>query len=1034
MNRRSITLSLLGCTLAGIATAQPKDEWRNPHINHVNRAPMHTAFFAYQTAEEAKLANPQESQNYLSLNGNWKFNWVKDADMRPTDFYATNFNDKGWGVMPVPGNWELNGYGDPIYVNVGYQWRTSQAQYSLDVPIVNNHVGSYRRTIEIPADWDGKEVLAHFGAVSSNMYLWVNGKYVGYSEDSKLETEFDITKYLKPGKNLIAFQVFRWSDGTFLEDQDFWRLTGVARDCYLYAREKVNLADIRITPSLDDNYRNGELAIDLKVDGKATVELNLTDAQGKSVATSTVSGSGDIATTMAVENPLKWSAETPNLYKLTATVKSGDKVTEVVPVNVGFREIEIKNGQVLVNGKPVLFKGANRHELDPDGGYVVSRERMEEDVKIMKELNINAVRTCHYPDDDYFYELCDKYGIYMVAEANVESHGMHYGKESLAHNVDYTSGHLERNERNVERNYNHPSIIFWSLGNEAGMGTNFEQAYDLVKSMDSSRPVQYERAEMDFEHTDIFCPMYYNYEQSENYSKQSDVKVPLIQCEYAHAMGNSQGGFKEYWDLIRKYPSYQGGFIWDFVDQSLRGYDQKDRMIYMYGGDYNPYDPSDNNFCNNGLISPDRKPNPHADEVKYYHQSIWVEATKLSANGATLSIYNENFFIDLARYELNWELMANGKAVDSGTITSLDIAPQARKEVTISFDGAKAEGELILNVDFALKHKDGLLEAGHQIAKSQIMVREQAAQSLNIENKQLVNIDVVEPVIDNSNHIYTVVRGETFQIDFSKSTGCINKYIVDGRALLQEGGALTPNFWRAPTDNDMGAGLNNRWAVWRNPTLELKSFETKMENGLVAVDAQYDMPEVGAALSINYLINNEGAIKVTQKMVAADGKEVPNLFRFGMKMQMPKVMSEIMYYGRGPIENYVDRKTSTFIGLYDQNVDEQFYSYIRPQETGNKSDVRWWEQTDMGGFGLKFQGAEPVAMSALNYTIESLDDGKQKDQRHSPQVEEADFVTVTIDSEQSGLGCVNSWGTLPRPEHMVPYADYQFSFMIEPIK
>ena len=501
--------------LTHLLVSAQSDEWKNPKVNEINRLPMHTHFFAYESKDLAAQFCPAQSENYLTLNGNWKFNWVNDADQRPMDFFETNFNDKAWSLMPVPGNWELNGYGDPIYVNVGYPWRNQYNSRSNPIMVQNqnNHVGSYRREIELPANWKSKEIIAHFGAVTSNIYLWVNGKYVGYSEDSKLEAEFNLTKYLKPGKNLIAFQVFRWNDGSYLEDQDFWRLSGVSRDCYLYTRNKNHIEDLRITPNLDAQYTNATLSVELNVKGKSVVELELLDKNNALVEAKTISGKDKISTVFNLENPAKWSAENPNLYTLVSTLKDGEKVVEVISQKVGFRSVEIKNAQLLVNGKAVLIKGANRHELDPDGGYVVSRERMRQDIQRMKELNINAVRTCHYPDNNYWYDLCDEYGIYMVAEANVESHGMGYGDETLAKNADFALAHLQRNQRNIQRGYNHPAIIIWSLGNEAGFGPNFEACYNWIKAEDNSRLVQYQGGGNN-KFTDIYCPMYLDYGRS----------------------------------------------------------------------------------------------------------------------------------------------------------------------------------------------------------------------------------------------------------------------------------------------------------------------------------------------------------------------------------------------------------------------------------------------------------------------------------------------------------------------------------------
>ena len=1013
--------------LALTAGAQTFQEWRNPEINAVNRAPMHTNYFAFENADAAKKADKKQSTNYMTLNGTWKFNWVKDADSRPTDFWKTGFNDKGWDDLQVPAVWELNGYGDPIYVNVGYAWRNQFQNNPPEVPTENNHVGSYRREIVVPASWKGKDIIAHFGSVTSNMYLWVNGRYVGYSEDSKLEAEFDLTPYLKPGqKNLIAFQVFRWCDGTYLEDQDFFRYSGVGRDCYLYARNKKRIQDIRVTPDLDAAYQNGSLAVNLDLKGSGKVDLELIDAQGKQVATATANKSGLV--TMNVENPKKWSAETPYLYTLRASMQGSN---EVIPVKVGFRKIELKGDQILVNGKAVLFKGADRHEMDPDGGYVVSPERMLQDIQIMKQFNLNAVRTCHYPDDNLWYDLCDQYGIYVVAEANIESHGMGYGDKTLAKNPSYKKAHLERNQRNVQRGFNHPSIIFWSLGNEAGDGPNFEQCYKWIKAEDPSRACQYEQARQK-EHTDIFCPMYYDYNGMEKYGQRTDATKPLIQCEYAHAMGNSQGGFKEYWDLIRKYPNLQGGFIWDFVDQSCRWKGKDGVMIYAYGGDFNRFDASDNNFCDNGLISPDRVPNPHMYEVGHFYQNIWTTPADLSKG--EVNVFNENFFRDLSAYYMEWQVLKDGKVIRTGRVDDLKVASQETAKITLNIGKTCTCKEWLLNVFYKLKNREGLLPAGFTVAKNQLTLNDYKAPSMDLKNVETTNVATVVPqIIDNQYH-YLIVKGNNFVAEFNKQNGYLSKYAVDGTEMLKEGAALTPNFWRAPTDNDMGAGLQNRYAAWKNPGLKLVSLNSKTENDQIVVNAEYDMKNVSAKLYLTYVINNEGAIKVTQKMTADKNAKVSPMFRFGMQMQMPKCFETVEYYGRGPVENYSDRNHSTDLGIYRQSVDEQFYSYIRPQETGTKTDIRWWKQLNAGGNGLKVVGDAPFSASALHYTICSLDDGEQKDQRHSPEVQKADLTNLIIDKAQMGLGCVNSWGALPLPQYMLPYGDYEFTFILTPVK
>ena len=1030
--KKYVFLGLAGCALLS-ANAQTFKEWQDESVNEVNRAAMHTHFFAYENAEKAGSDVKENSKNFMSMNGSWKFFWVKNADQRPTDFWKVGYNDKGWDDMKVPAVWELNGYGDPIYVNIGYPWRNQYKNNPPHVPTEKNHVGSYRREFVIPADWNGKDIVAHFGAVSSNMYLWVNGKFVGYSEDSKLEAEFDLTPYVKPGqKNLIAFQVFRWCDGSYFEDQDFFRYTGVARDCYLYARNKKRIDDIRVVPDLDAEYKSGSLTVNLSLKGNAAVSLELLDAANKTVATAEVKGAGKQSSVIRVDNPNKWTAETPYLYTLRATLKEGGKVTEVVPLKVGFRKIELKNSQLLVNGQPVLFKGADRHEMDPDGGYVVSRERMIQDIQIMKKFNLNAVRTCHYPDDSFWYDLCDKYGIYVVAEANLESHGMGYDEATLAKVPSFKKTHLERNQRNVQRNYNHPSIIFWSLGNEAGYGSNFEAAYDWVKKEDPSRAVQYERSGYEGK-TDIHCPMYLNYKDCIKYCEDDSKTKPLIQCEYAHAMGNSEGGFKEYWDLVRKYPKYQGGFIWDFVDQSCRWTGKNGKMIYAYGGDFNRFDASDNNFCDNGLISPDRVPNPHMYEVGYFYQNIWTTAADLKAG--ELNVYNENFFRDLSAYALEWEVMKNGIVVRTGRVDNLNVAPQQTAKIKLDLGKTCACAEWLLNVKYVQKQREGLIPAGHIVAKDQLVLNEYKAPAMILQNVTDMNIQTALPRIDDANSQCVMIEGENFNIQFAKADGFMDKYMVDGLDMIKEGAKLTPNFWRAPTDNDFGAGLQQKYAVWKNPKFKLASLKSEMKDGLAVVSAEYEMPSVsaGTKLQLTYEINNRGAVKVNQKLVAEKGAKVSNIFRFGMQMVMPKSFENISYYGRGPVENYIDRKWATELGVYNQTVTNQFYAYIRPQENGNKTDIRWWKQFNEAGRGLQFVAEAPFSASALHYTIESLDSGWEKKQEHSNEVEPADLTNFLIDKVQMGLGCVDSWGAIPREEYMLPYGDYEFTFIMQPI-
>lgn len=1030
---KKILLCWLAAATALTAGAQ-SNEWQDAGVNAVNRMPMHGSWFAYESPEAAQTGDKTLSERFVTLNGNWKFNWVRDADQRPTDFFRVGYNDKGWNDMPVPGLWELNGYGDPVYLNVGYAWRGWFKNDPPHVPVEQNHVGSYRRTVDIPAAWAGRQIVAHFGSVTSNIYLWVNGRYVGYSEDSKLEAEFDLTPYVKPGRNLIAFQVFRWCDGTYLEDQDFFRLSGVGRDCYLYARDKRQITDIQVDAAPSANYTAGTVAVKAFFPRQArgcSVELALTDAQGRSVASQQLRVTKDEERcTLDAGKVALWSAETPVLYGLTATLRApAGEVIEVIPLRIGFRDVKIEGGQLLVNGRPVLIKGANRHEMDPDYGYYVSEGRMLEDIRIMKENNINAVRTCHYPDDVRWYSLCDQYGLYVVAEANIESHGMGYGEKTLAKNPLYAKAHLERNERNVRRSINHPSVIIWSLGNEAGDGPNFDACYDWIKAYDPSRPIHHERAVYSpgSRNTDIICPMYWGYERCEKYLAENPAK-PLIQCEYAHAMGNSMGGFREYWELIRREPGYQGGFIWDFVDQSLRKKGRGGVTVYGYGGDWNPYDPSDQNFCDNGLIGPDRIPNPHMEEVRYYYQSVWTTWAGDAKN--TVEVLNENFFRGLENYDLHWEVLCDGTPLRRGVVDGLKAAPQQRVRIALPYDPATlpAAGELLLDVAYKLKTAEGILPAGHTAARAQLPIREYAfaapAAKSAAEGERLAVAD---------NHAdYLIVAGNGVRLDFSRKTGFITRYEARGLDLLADGSTLRPNFWRAPTDNDFGAGLQHKMAVWKQPEMKLKALTHAEADGIVTVKAGYEMPGVQAALEIEYAVDNTGAVTIAQSLHATPGAEVPDMFRFGMRFEMPEAFDRLQYYGRGPGENYADRKSSAFVGLYRQSVDEQFYPYIRPQETGTKSDLRWWHLADIGGRGLTVTSDAPFSASALHYSQESLDEGPAKRQGHSPEVEKQKCVSVCLDKVQYGLACVNSWGALPLPEYRVPYADYTFRLKIAP--
>ena len=1075
MNKRLfVTLSMAGLAMVAFGARKPKaaikssvktvaikqptfTEWHDLQVNEINRLPLHTMHFAYDPNDfpgtGAEYLDKKKSMNYLSLEGTWKFNWVANADERPTDFYKTDLDDSKWNNIQMPGNWEMLGYGQPEYVNVGFAWRGHFDQQPPAVPTKDNHVGSYRREINIPSNWDGKRVIAHFGSVTSNIYLYVNGKFAGYAEDSKVAAEFDITPFLKKGKNLIAFQTFRWCDGSWCEDQDFWRLSGPARENYLYARSKDHrLLDVRVETDLKNNYKDGYLNITAKVQGNTLAYFGLYDPDGKEVI---VTGTDNVKNGVAkyqlrVKNVRKWSAETPNLYTLVVSpIQNGGMYLpyEIVQVKVGFRKVEIKNKQFLVNGQPVLLKGADRHEMDPDEGYNVSEQRMIQDIMMMKRMNINAVRTCHYPDDPRWYDLCDKYGLYVVAEANQESHGFGYGDDAAAKKPEFAKQIMERNQHNVSMFFNHPSIVTWSLGNETVMGDNFLQAYKWIKSQDKTRPVQYEQARRG-EGTDIFCPMYYPVAASEKYAKDPNSPMPLIQCEYNHTMGNSGGNLSDYWDLIRKYPILQGGFDWDFVDQALHrnivkpmsilpykmNNEELRKIEYCYGGDYNKYDPSDNNFNCNGIIGPDRQMNPHAYEVAYQYQNIWTKM--VNAETGEVSVHNENFFRDLSNYALAWRLEEDGVETQNGTIADLDVPAQQTKNFTIPYDKSKIKGkEVFLNIDFRLKEAEPLLTAGQVMAYAQLPVVTKQACSGDC-SKMLAQghgKKKMKLAAKKNNVVAVTTPNLTFKID--RSTGLISEYAYNGKSLLGEGGTLKPNFWRAPTDNDMGAGLQKKFKAWKNPQMDLKNIDVKKDKktNSVTILTSFDMPEVQGQMDITYVVfANTGAVKVTEDFKATEGAKVSDMFRFGMLMQMPYTMEKSNYYGRGPIENYSDRKDCMRIGVYTDDADNQYFPYIRPQESGTKSDIRWWKQTDATGLGLQVKSCTPFYASAIHFDTEELDDGDDKEQRHSFDLKKSKFTNLFLDSAHMGVGGENSWGAWPLEKYRVHYGNKTFTFTLIP--
>ncbi len=1049
MSRLSYLAILLPVVVAAHAEAQKRQpaptftEWRDLAVNDVNRLPLHSDFFPYRPGEvntSTSFADKASSRNYLSLCGDWKFSWVANADERPRDFFRTDLDDSQWASMPVPGMWELNGYGDPEYVNIGFAWRGHFDGNPPDVPVKDNHVGSYRRHVSIPADWDGRQVICHLGSVTSCVYLYVNGKFAGYAEDSKVAAEFDITSLLRKGDNLIAFQVFRWSDGSWSEDQDFWRLSGVARECYLFARDRErHFDDIRLTASLSADFADGNLHIWSKQKVGLPVKFRLYAPDGTFVSERTFDTEwrGFVDLDMQVYDVRRWTAETPLLYTLICSTPA-----EETAIKVGFRDVRVDGGQLKVNGQPVLIKGVNRHEMDPDGGYVVSLERMEDDLRVMKSLNINAVRTCHYPDDPRFYDLCDRYGFYVVAEANQESHGFGYEGSPRSRDDDFALPILQRNQHNVSLLRNHPSVIIWSLGNETAMGPNFLNAYEWVRSADPTRPIQFEQAGTG-EGTDIFCPMYMSVADCKKYLDGQPAK-PLILCEYNHTMGNSGGNLSDYWRLARAYPSFQGGFDWDFADQALHRTPTAPMSVrpdgmpmsvlrkieYCYGGDYNAYDPSDNNFNCNGVVGPDRQLNPHAYELAYQYQDVWATLGSVSQGGITVSVRNERFFTSLEDCDMHWALVIDGREEASGVVTTLTAAPRSSQEVIVPIGSdALSRGEAFLNLDFKLKADGQLLSRGHVVARGQLPL----GGSYVAPEPAVAGKGKVKAAEDDGG--VTLSAGGSLVV-ISRSTGLISSFTAGGECILSDGATIRPNFWRAPTDNDMGAGLHKLFALWRKPSLVLTSLTTSHDKkrGTATAVAHFSMPSVKSELTIEYTLRaSDGSLSIRQTLTPNPGAHVPGMFRYGLSVQLPKGMSESKFYGRGPIENYPDRRECMRIGLYSRSAYEQCYPYIRPQESGTKGDIRWWRQTDFGGKGLLVTSSEPFFASAIPYDVFALDDGDSKSQSHSYDVEESRFVNLFIDSEHCGVGGTDSWGAWPLEPYRVAFGPKTLSVTLTPV-
>nr|WP_295872471.1 glycoside hydrolase family 2 TIM barrel-domain containing protein [uncultured Chitinophaga sp.] len=1050
MKKRLLTLALTAAATAGWAQQLPS-ELQTPEVVSVNRLPMRASAFAFENKALAGRQDKAQSGNFLSLNGTWKFNWVQDPRQRPADFYKPDFNDSGWDNFKVPANWEVNGYGLPIYVNHPYEFtgRTKMGaalKPPYDIPEDNNPVGSYRKKFDLPKDWDGKQVFIHLGAVKSAFFIWVNGEKVGYSEDSKLAAEFDITRFVKPGQNVVALQVYRWSDGSYLECQDMWRISGIEREVYLYATPKLDMRDFKIAASLDKSYTNGLLDINLEVSNyridKRTnhskpdtfaVTMELVDATGKTVLKEENSGLqpvlGNYKTHVQfhreVPNVQSWSAETPYLYTLYLTLKNkaGD-VLEVVPQRIGFRTIELKDRNFLVNGKRVFLKGVNRHEHNATQGHTLTREDMRKDMEMMKQLNVNAVRHSHYPPDPYWMELCDEYGLYVIDEANIESHGRYYDLAyTLANDKQWRAPHLERILRMYERDKNHPSVITWSLGNEAGNGTNFYEAYDWLKAHDT-RPVQYERAEHDY-NTDIIVPQYPDPDWLVKYSSHNPDR-PMIMSEYAHIMGNSLGNFQEYWTAIENHPFLQGGFIWEWIDQGIDTV-KNGKRILAYGGDFPLSGPvnepfSDNNFCVKGVVTAHRGLTPMAIEVKKVYQHI-----KSSYSGSNaVTVQNGYFFRDLANYQLNWELLEDGKVIEKGTVKDLSVAPQQKTIIHLPLKSAVRAGkEYFLNVRYVLKQPEPFLPAGFEIASEQFAWgKGEAVAPAVIKPGQLT-------LQQDAGH--AVIKGSGFAVSFNLKEGTLEKYELKGEELLK--GSLQPAFWRAPTDNDIGANFNHSLRKWRNAYADGKLLEAtvnKTANGYEVV-LKKEIVDGDAIATQTIAVHGDGSLKIISGFTAVKGKH-PLLLRVGNDLQLQQQFNQIDFYGRGPWENYWDRKTASFVGIYHQTVDQQYFPYARPQESGNKSDVRWVTMTNKKGKGLRFEYSDSLLnFSALPYSLNDLDPEADKKQYHSGELVARPEIYMHIDLQQSGLQGIDSWGAWPLEQYRIPFRNQEYSFWIKPV-
>ncbi len=1040
------------------SAAWEQPEWENPEIFQINREAPRATFYNYSSKDKALSENDwKNSSFYKSLNGTWNFYYVDSVQARPSEFYKENFSLKGWDTITVPSNWEMHGFGIPIYTNIKYVFPKNPPfiQHNLD------NVGSYKRDFNIPSNWKDKNIYLHFAGVSGAMYVYINGVKVGYSEGSKTPAEFDISKYIKSGKNQIAVQVLRWSDASYIEDQDFWRLSGIERDVYLRADNPIKINDFRVGSDLVNNYKDGafSLAVDLKNNTNKTEHRNLKveilDANNQTVLTlnklvAVKPSKSKVSFEAVMANVKQWSAETPNLYLAIITLSdSNNEIVQTTSVKVGFRNIKIENNQFLINGKPILIKGVNLHDHDESTGHVISEELTIKDLTLMKLNNVNAIRCSHYPKNTFFYSLCDKYGFYVIDEANIETHGMGTTNQGLDTNEEakkihpayrevWKAAHMDRTIRMFERDKNHPSIVTWSLGNEAGNGENFYHTYKWLKEQDSTRPTQYEGA-THYENTDIQASMYDRIPQLIKYA-ENNPKRPLILCEYSHAMGNSLGNFKDYWDIIRKYDVLQGGFIWDWVDQGLVAETEDGEKYWGYGGDFGAKDiQNDVNFCLNGIVNPDRSPHPGLEELKKVYQNILF--SEVNFKTGQVKVTNEYFFTNLNKFKIYWELFKDGEKIKEDTISTIDLGPRASKVLDLSLPEINLNsGEYAINLIAQTNSELPLISKGYPIAKEQF---------LGGKFSPIFMSNIKDTLLFSSEENNIVFKSKAFKVSFNIKTGMLSALDYGNGNIILQG--IQPNFWRATTDNDFGFNMPKHFGVWKKATdnlsiasllirngdevLEVASVNERKHFNTNSVNLQviYNLPQDMAKIQMDYKIDASGQIKVKMSLVDVKSN-LPNIPRFGTNFILKNNYNQVNWYGRGLQENYQDRKTSQFVGDYKASVTDLYFPYIRPQENGYRTDIRWVTFTDNKGKGIKILGPELLSFSAHHQYNSDFDAGETKQQRHTTDITKRDLVNVNIDNEQMGVGGDTSWGAKPFERYQIKAQNKSYSYSILPLK